>query len=69
MATPPRFQIGDRVRTTKRVHRLPAGSTGRIQGIFDTGDLFDVLFVGYRVPLLMYHEQLDALPPQGEENQ
>ena len=47
---PPRVQIGDRVHTTQRVHRLPAGSIGRIQGIFDTGDLFDVLFVGYRVP-------------------
>jgi hypothetical protein len=69
METPPRFQIGDRVRTTQRVHRLPAGSIGRIQGIFDTSDLFDVLFVSYRAPLLMYYEQLEVLPPQGEENE
>jgi hypothetical protein len=61
------FKEGERVRTNQCVHRLHTGSTGTIRRIFDTGDLFDVLFAGERAPLLMYRDQLEALPPQDQE--
>jgi len=61
------FRKGDRVRTNQCVHRLHTGSIGTIHHIFDTGDLFDVLFAGFRAPLLMYRDQLEALPPQDQE--
>lgn len=66
METPHRFQIGDRVRTIQRVHRLPAGSTGTIQKIINAYGLLDVLFDGHRVPTLMYSEQLVRLESDTE---
>ena len=63
------FGAGDHVCTNQRVHRLHAGTIGTIQRVSDTGNLFDVLFVGHRVPLLMFHDQLEAPPPQNQENE
>ena len=61
------FREGERVRTNQRVHRLHTGSIGTIQRVAHTGTLFDVLFAGERAPLLMYRDQLEALPPQDQE--
>jgi len=63
------FGAGDRVCTNQCVHRLHAGSIGTIQRVAHTGTLFDVLFAGYHVPLLMYHDQLEAPPPQNQETE
>jgi len=62
------FGAGDHVCTNQRVHRLHAGTMGTIQRVSDTGNLFDVLFVGHRLPLLMFHDQLEVPPPQNQEN-
>ena len=63
----PLFKAGEHVRTNQCVHRLHTGRTGTIHRIFDTGDLFDVLFAGERAPLRMYRDQLEALPWQDIE--
>jgi hypothetical protein len=68
MAPPPRVQIGDRVRTLKQLHRLPAGSTGTVAKIYGTDGLLGVLFPGDRVPRFIYREQVEVLTPQDEEN-
>jgi hypothetical protein len=68
MAPPPHVQIGDRVRTLKQLHRLPAGSTGTVAKIYGTYGLLGVLFPGDRVPRFVYRDQLEVLPPQDERS-
>jgi hypothetical protein len=63
------FDAGDHVCTNQRVHRLHAGAMGTIQWISDTGNMFEVLFVGHRAALLMFHDQLETPPPQDQENE
>ena len=63
----PRLQIGDQVRTIKRLHRLPAGSIGTVAKIYGTNGLFGVLFPGDGVPRFVYREHLNVLlPPRTE---
>jgi hypothetical protein len=50
------------VRTLRAIGRWPAGSIGTIYTVFRAGDLLDVLFAGYRAPVMIYHDQLEALP-------
>jgi hypothetical protein len=68
MKSPPRIQIGDRVRTLQQLHRLPIGSIGTIAQIFGTDGLLGVLFPDNRVPRFVYHDQLEILRPQDVEN-
>jgi hypothetical protein len=63
------FSEGDRVRTRRRVGRLPAGSIGTIQTVFRTGDVLNVLFVGYRSTFLIYHDRLESPLPPSQENE
>jgi hypothetical protein len=65
---PSPIQIGDRVRTIRSLHRLPAGSVGTVTKIFGAADLLGVLFPGNRVPRFVYRDQLEVLPPQDERN-
>jgi hypothetical protein len=60
------FSEGDRVRTRRRVGRLPAGSIGTIQTVF-TCDVLNILFVGYRSTFLIYHDRLEVPPPQHQD--
>jgi hypothetical protein len=59
---PSPFQIGDRVRTIRALHRLPARSIGMVTKIFGMGDLLGVLFPGDRVLRFVYRDQLEVLP-------
>jgi hypothetical protein len=72
---PPRFQIGDHVRTTRKLHRLPAGSIGTVVNIYGTDGLLGVLFPQSHVPRFVYRDQLELLAtpepasPQREDPQ
>jgi hypothetical protein len=61
------FSEGDRVRTLRRVGRLPAGSIGTVQTVL-TCDVLNVLFAHYRAPFLIYYDRLEAPPPQNQED-
>jgi hypothetical protein len=60
---PTRFQIGDHVRTIRKLHRLPAGSIGTVAKMHGTDGLLGVLFPNYHVPRFVYCDQVERLMP------
>ncbi len=57
------FSPGDQVRTLQSIGQWPRGSIGTIQAVFAAGRVLDVLFARYHLPVLIYHDRLEAMPP------
>lgn len=66
MARPHRFQVGDRVRT---VRKLPRGSSGTIVRVFETADCSDVQVDAYPGYRLIAHSDLEAVERAAEAGQ
>jgi len=60
MKTPPRFQVGDRVRTVQPLVALPLGSSGTIHRVHNAGNLYDVRFDGEAGLRLVHRDYLES---------
>jgi hypothetical protein len=58
------IQAGDRVRASCPLVNLPEGSTGVVQRVFHTVDLYDVLFEERHLLYVLHRRHLALMPPE-----
>ena len=63
METPPRVQIGDRVRSTRYSAGIPAGSIGTVIRTFSLSIYCHVRFDGLHEPQIQHIRDLELMPP------
>jgi hypothetical protein len=61
METPPRFQIGNRVRTIRYFAGIAAGSMGTVVRTFASSNFYSVLFDGVLEPQILRFRDLELM--------
>ena len=58
------LQVGDRVCASCALANLPEGSAGIVQRVFQSVELYDVLFDHQRVQYVLHRRDLVLMPPE-----